>query len=284
MPTLELPQGRVHYTDDGEGPAVVMLHGVFVNGVLWRKVAAQLHGSHRVIVPDLPLGGHPMPMRADADVSPTGVARLVADLLDALDLDDVTLVGNDTGGALAQLVAADHPQRVGRLALTNCDLLENFPPAVLKPFLRVARLPGALSAMYASLRVSALRNSPLAFGWLTKGTIDDELARQWFEPAREPGVRRDLQRFLAGVSPDHTLRAADVLARTDLPILLAWAPEDRFFTMDHARRFAGRMRNARIETIAGSYAFSPEDQPGAVASHIARFVASTTAPAAAAAT
>ena len=146
MPTVELPQGRVHFRDEGEGPVVVLVHGVLVNGLLWRKVVPELTGGARVVVPELPLGAHPEPLHADADLSPTGLAQLVADLLDALDLDDVTLVGNDTGGAICQIVAANHPARVGRLVLTSCDMEENFPPKAFAPLIRLAQLPGVLPA------------------------------------------------------------------------------------------------------------------------------------------
>ncbi len=282
MPTVELPQGRIHYSDQGRGPVVVLLHGAFVSARLWRKVVPILSADHRVVVPDLPLGAHPEAMRPDADVSPPGVARLVADLLERLDLADVTLVGNDTGGAIAQLVAADHPGRIGRLVLTNCDMLDVFPPAFFRPLIQALRLPGALEGLRRINKVGAIRNSPLAFGWLAHGGVPDDVARADSAAAADKGVQRDLKRFLTSASNEQTERAAATLAGSDLPILLAWAPEDRFFKIDLARRFAAKMRNARLETIADSYAFSPEDQPGAVATHIARFVASAERPAVAA--
>ena len=128
MPEITLPQGTIHYRDTGEGPPVVFLHGLLVDGEVWRKVTPLLQGAARSIVPDLPLGSHRLAMKADADLSPAGVARLVGDLLAALDLEDVTLVGNDSGGAISQLVALDHGERVGRLVLTNCDCFDVFPP------------------------------------------------------------------------------------------------------------------------------------------------------------
>ena len=273
MPTVEVAQGRVHYAVDGEGPPVVLLHGAFVNGALWRKVVPELRGVHRVVVPELPLGAHPVALREDADVSPLGVARMIAELLDRLGLDDVTLVGNDTGGALAQLVAAHHPERVGRLVLCNCDMLDVFPPAFFRPLIRVVQLPGVLQALAQVNRVRAVRNSPLAFGWLSKRGIPDEVAHGYLAGAGDPGIRRDLLRFLRAAEPRLTEHAADVLAQRDLPILLAWADEDRFFRTDLARRFAARMRDARIELIADAYTFTPEDQPEALAAHIARFAA-----------
>ena len=278
MPSVELPQGRIHYEEDGSGPPVVLLHGAFVSARLWRKVLPLLAGEHRVIAPHLPLGAHPEPLRPQTERGPRAVARLVADLLEALDLDDVTLVGNDTGGAIAQLVAADHPERIGRLVLTNCDMLDVFPPAFFRPLFEAAKLPGVLGVLGRALRPRVLRRSPLAFGWLSKRPIPDDVALADLAAARQPGVREDLRRFLQGVTPAETERAADALAGRDLPILLAWAREDRFFRLATARRFAARMRDARLEVIEDSLTFTPEDQPEVLAGHVARFAATAREP------
>jgi pimeloyl-ACP methyl ester carboxylesterase len=144
MPEIMLPQGTISYRDTGEGPPVVFVHGLLVDGTLWRKVTPLLDGAARSIAPDLPLGSHRTPMNADADVTPHGVARLVGDFLAALDLEDVTLVGNDTGGLISQLVALDHGERVGRLVLTNCDCFEVFPPKEFVPMVKSARVPGGV--------------------------------------------------------------------------------------------------------------------------------------------
>ena len=271
MPTVELSQGRIHYAEDGDGPPVVLLHGVLVGGSLWRNVAAELSATHRVIVPELPLGAHPEAMKAGADLSPLGMAALVAELLEELGLDDVTLSGNDTGGAIAQLVAAHHPQRVARLALTNCDVLDVFPPAFFKPLIRAVQLPGVLPVIARSLGFAPLRNSPLGLGWLTKRGVPEDVSAQWARNGRDAGVQRDVKRFLADVDPKHTERAAELLAASGIPILLVWGQDDRFFTKDLARRYVERVPQARIEPVADSFAFVPEDQPRAVAGHIARF-------------
>src|SRR5215213_152987 len=147
MPEITLPHGTIRYRDEGEGPAVVFIHGLLVDRRVWQPVADRLATDVRCVVPDLPLGSHTIPMNADADLSPTGLARLIADLLDALELEDVTLVGNDTGGALSQLVAARHPERLGRLVLTNCDAFENFPPKMFRPLVVAARTRTLTAAM-----------------------------------------------------------------------------------------------------------------------------------------
>src|SRR5947207_994811 len=113
MKSVDLDAGRIHYRESGSGPTIVFAHGLLVNGTLWRKVTPLLEGRFRCVVPDLPLGSHRDPMKPDADLTPPGVARILADFMSALDRQDVPLVGNDTGGAISQIVAANHPDRVG---------------------------------------------------------------------------------------------------------------------------------------------------------------------------
>jgi pimeloyl-ACP methyl ester carboxylesterase len=139
-----LPQGVVSYRELGTGDPVVMVHGLLNNGLLWREVAETLAKDFRVIAPDWPLGSHQPAMEPNADLSPPGLAALVAAFLEELDLRGVTLVGNDTGGAICQLVAVDHPERLARLVLTPCDAYDNFPPAMFRPLLLAARVPGAV--------------------------------------------------------------------------------------------------------------------------------------------
>ena len=272
MPSVELPQGRIHLIEDGSGPPVVLLHGVFVSARLWRKVVPLLAAEHRVIAPHLPLGAHPEPLRPGADRSPAGVARLVADLLEALDLDDVTLVGNDTGGAIAQLVAADHPERIGRLVLTSCDLLEQFPPRFFKPLVEAAKLPGVLALLGFATRSRAIRESPLAFGWLAKRPIDDDVIRAWLAPGRRPEIRRDVKKVLVSIEPEITQRAAEGLRSFDRPVLVAWAADDKVMPVEHAHRLAALVPDGRVELIEDSYTFTPEDRPEALAALVAGFV------------
>ncbi len=275
MPTIDLPQGTLHYEDVGSGPAVVFIHGLLVNGKLWRKVTPELSRSARCIVPDLPLGSHAIPMNPDADLSVEGVAKLVANLLEALDLRDVTLVGNDSGGAIAQVVAARHSERVGRLVLTTCDAYEVFPPALFS-YLRVLPwIPGLTAVLAKSmLRVKALRDLPLAYGLLAKSGIPDEIVRSYVEPcATNAAIRRDVAKFSRTVSRSVTLQVAKELRSFDRPVLLLWTPEDRFFPLSLAQRFVEDLPNARLVTIEDAHVFVAEDQPERVAREIARFVA-----------
>ena len=140
--TAALAQGQIAYRDSGSGPTIVFLHGAFVDGTLWRKVVPELEDGFRCVVPDLPLGSHRRPIDPDADLSPPGLAKLIAAFLAELELDDVTLIGNDTGGALCQLAVTRHPERIGRLVLTPCDAYEHFPPPAFRYLQVLARIPG----------------------------------------------------------------------------------------------------------------------------------------------
>jgi pimeloyl-ACP methyl ester carboxylesterase len=275
MPEITLPQGPISYRDTGEGPPVVFIHGLLVDGALWRKVTPLLDGMARSIVPDLPLGSHRTAMNADADITPHGVARLVGDFLGALDLEDVTLVGNDTGGLISQLVALDHGERVGRLVLTNCDCFEVFPPKEFVPMVKSAHIPGAVKAALAPMRAAAARRTVLAYGGLAR-EIPDEVTAGWIEPARtDAAVRGDLIRFMKAVDKSISLDAADRLPRLTIPSVVAWAQDDRFFPRELGERLAATLPNARLEPIANSRTFVSEDQPEALADLIRGFVRET---------
>jgi pimeloyl-ACP methyl ester carboxylesterase len=270
--TVKLPQGTISYRERGTGDPVVFVHGALVNGDLWRKVVPQLAKDHRCITPDLPLGSHDLAMPAHADLSPPGLAKLIADLIAALDLENVTLVGNDTGGALCQLVVTRHPERIGRLVLTNCDAYDVFPPSLFKPLFYAAQMPGFVWAIAQPLRIGALRDSPVAFGWLAKHGIPREITRSWLRPVlSDRGVRRDVRKLFRGVTPRLTQEAATRFGEFDRPVLIAWAPEKDFFPVEYGERLARDFPRGRLERIEDSWTFVPEDQPERLAQLIAQF-------------
>jgi len=269
---LTIPQGTIHYREQGSGAPIVLVHGLLVNGDLWRDVTPSLAKDFRVIVPDLPLGSHELPMKPGTDLSPLGLAAIIDAFLAGLDLEDVTLVGNDTGGALCQLVAVHRPQRIGRLVLTPCDAFENFPPPMFRPLLAAARIPGAVYAIAQSLRPRPARRLPFAYGWLSKHGIPDELTDAWMAPAlRSRAIREEVAGVLKGMSKDVLLAASARLGEFRKPVLLAWAPEDRFFKLRYAERLANAFPDARLERIEDSYTFVSIDQPARTAELIAAF-------------
>jgi pimeloyl-ACP methyl ester carboxylesterase len=281
---IRLPAGPIHYRDTGAGRPIVFAHGLLVNGTLWRKVTPLLEGEFRCVVPDLPLGSHRVPMSPDADLSPPGVARIVADFIAALDLEDVTLIGNDTGGALCQLVATEHPARLGRLVLTPCDAYENFLPPFFRPMQYAARVPGLLTALLQTARLGAVQRSPLGFGLLiSRDSIDPQVIDSWLRPFfSNRGVRRDVIKFLRAISNRYTLEAAERLRDFDRPALIAWAPDDRFFKLVYGERLAAAIPDARLARIEDSRTFVSEDQPERLAELIRGFVRETSGAATAA--
>ena len=271
MPEIELAQGTLRCRDEGDGSPIVFAHGALVDGQVWEPVVERLRRTARCVVPDLPLGAHRIPMCAD--LSPVGLAELIADLLEKLDLHDVTLVGNDTGGALCQFLVTRRPERVGRLVLTNCDAFDNFPPVMFRGLVVAARL-GLLTALLQPMRVRPLRKTPLAFGRLSKRELPDELLASWVEPfLSDAGVRRDTRRLLASVRPSQLLDNAARLHEFDRPVLIAWAPEDRFFPIDHGRRLAAIFPDARLVQVPDAYTFVSLDQPKRLADLIREFTA-----------
>jgi pimeloyl-ACP methyl ester carboxylesterase len=271
--TLDLGGGRTvraHVT--GEGPPIVFVHGALVNANLWRKVVSRLDGFKRVTL-DLPLGSHLEPMPRDADLRPPALADLIADSLAALELTDVTLVGNDTGGGLSQIVATRRPERIGALVLTSCDAFDSFPPRFFRIVLAPARVPGMIPIAFGGLRLRPLRRLPIAYGWLTTGPIDRDAEDSYVLPVlTRGGIRRDVRKLLGGLDPTYTLDAAAKLASWDRPALIAWSEKDRFFPIEHAERLAKVIPNARLEWIAGARTFAMEDEPERVVAVIGSFM------------
>ncbi len=267
---IGLPAGTVRYREAGEGKPVVFVHGYLVDGRLWDGVVDRLSDRCRCIAPDWPIGAQQVAMNADADLSPYGIAATIASFLEALDLEDVTIVGNDSGGAMSQVLVTRHPERIGRLVLTNCDTHENFPPGVFKAMPPVAKLPGGMALLAAPFRIGALARA--AFRPFSKNPIPADLVASWMEPGlHDPEVKRDAKKVTAGMNKRYTLEAAEKLRGSDLPILLAWAPGDRFFPLKYAERLAAEAGNARIAQVPDSKTFVPLDQPERLAELIAEF-------------
>jgi pimeloyl-ACP methyl ester carboxylesterase len=277
MPTenrVELPQGPIHYRDLGRGPPVVFVHGLLVNSRVFGDVPDRLAATHRCIVPEWPLGAHPEPMASDADLSARGLAALIAAFLEKLDLRDVTLVGNDSGGALSQLVTAHHGGRIARLVLTTCDAFEYYPPPAFQYLVWAARVPGLLAMLGASMRaLPPLQRLPMAYGNLTKKRLPAELLAQWVAPSARAEIRRDVTKFLRSIDSADLLAAYERLRTLDKPVMLAWTPEDRNFPVTLAHRLREVMPRARLELIADALVFVGLDQPEKLAALISDFAA-----------
>jgi pimeloyl-ACP methyl ester carboxylesterase len=265
MSEIELSAGTVEYRDTGgDGPVVVLLHGLLMDASLWDAVIADLSVDHRCVAPTLPLGAHRRAVHADADMSLPGIARLVAEFLERLDLNDVTLVGNDTGGAVAQLVIADDAVRVGRVVLASCEAFDNIPPGLTGRTLALTGKlsPGMFGLFMQQTRLRPLRRLPIAFGWLTKR--GDAATARWVRPVMEqPAIRRDAVRMLRAVMSDARvlIDAAQNLPRFDRPALVIWASHDRVMPIAHGRRLADLLPQGRLIEVDDSYTLIPLDQP-----------------------
>jgi pimeloyl-ACP methyl ester carboxylesterase len=215
-------------------------------------------------------------MRPDADLTTAGVGRLVADFLQALDVHQVILVGNDSGGAIAQIVAARHPQRLGGLVLATCDAFDNHPPRLFRPLIIAARA-GAMTPVLTTLKFRPVRSLPSAYGWLSHHGPPHELIDGWVANyLADKGVRRDTRRLIAALGDDAFMgQIAVELAGFPKPVLLAWAADDKFFPLEHAKRLAGILPDARLELIPGSRTWVMRDQPQRTAQLIGRFARHT---------
>jgi pimeloyl-ACP methyl ester carboxylesterase len=276
MPDVELSAGIIDYEDTGgSGPVVVLLHGLAMDGSVWRNVVSDLSDDHRCVVPTLPLGAHRRAMRPDADLSLRGQARIVAEFLERLDLRAVTLVQSDIG--IAQVLAGERPERVARLVLVSCEAFDNYPPGLPGRVVAfAAKLPGGLNALVQPLRLRPLRRLPLAYGWMSKRRVPNEITDAWLRPAlTQREIRRDLIKYLRAVDKGDLLAAAESLRSFDRPALVVWAAEDRIMPPEHGRRLAELLPKGRLIEIPDSYTLIPEDQPGELARAIREFVRDT---------
>jgi pimeloyl-ACP methyl ester carboxylesterase len=273
--TVDLTAGPIDYVDTGgDGPTVVLLHGVLMNDTVWRQVMAELTPAFRCVAPTLPLGAHRQPMRPGADLSIDGIALLVAEFLERLDLTDVALVMNDWGGPQL-LVDHRRTERIGRLVLVACEAFDNFPPGA--PGRRLAKLAatrGGFALQSLLMRFATVRQSVARA--LAKHPVSDEMLRDWFRPfARDARVRQDLRTYCLSVPLDSGRNWSSGLADFEKPALVVWAPEDQMMPAEHGRQLADLLPDGRLVEIEDSYTLVPLDQPQRLAGALRSFIAST---------
>jgi pimeloyl-ACP methyl ester carboxylesterase len=269
----DLPQGRLEYRATGPAsssrPPVVFVHGILVDARLWEPVAERLAAEGiRSYAPTLPLGAHQRPMNADADLSPQGMATLIRDFIFALGLRDVTIVGNDTGGAICQVMLGGDTSRVRAAVLTNCDALGTFPPRALAPLFRALRHPRLVAGLAAALRWDKVRHGPLAFGPLSSGPLDPDLTGSWMQPLASKAIRRDLAKFARGVNRRVLLDAASRFGQFTGPVRILWGEDDPFFRTRLGQQLSEAFPHANLTAVPGGRTFLPLDHPDAVASEI----------------
>lgn len=272
--TVDLPQGTLAYRAAGPAtsnhPPVVFVHGLLVDARLWAPAASRLAAQGiRSYAPTLPLGSHRQPMNADADLSPQGVAAIAGDFIRALDLTDVTIVGNDTGGAICQVMLGADTSRISAAVLTDCDAFGTFPPLSLAPLFRALRHPRVVAGLVPPLRSKAMRNGPLAYGPLATEPIDPALTLDWIEPLANPAIRRDLAKFARAVHPRALLDAASRFGAFTGPVRIVWGEADSMFRLKLGRQLAEAFPHATMTTVPGGRTFLPLDHPDEVAGEIA---------------
>ena len=277
MAEVALEQGTIVYRAVGPAdspyPPVVFVHGLLVDGRLWDGVADRLAARGvRCYQPDLPLGSHRRPMHPDADLTPRGQAAIIDGFLRALDLDDVTLVGNDTGGALCQFTIDAHPERIGRLVLTNCDAFDKFPPPPFGALVTALRRPSVTRTLLAPMRSTTMRHSAAGFGLLAR-SFDPELTLDWVRPALEdPAIRSDIARFARGVEPAELLDVSTRLGRFTGPVRIVWGEADKVFKPEFGRRLAEAFADATFVGVPDSRTFVALDAPDTLAAEIGALV------------
>jgi pimeloyl-ACP methyl ester carboxylesterase len=260
---IQTPSGRIAYTEQGTGPVALFVHGVLLNGHLWRHQLAHLSDMRRCIALDLLAHGD-TEITSNQDVSVTANARMLEELLAALAIEHVDLVGNDSGGGIAQIFAASHPQRVRSLTLTDCDAHDNWPPDAFKPFLAMAANGGLSGTLNAMLANKNIYRSPEALGpaYEHPERVTDESIEIYLRPLVKTEQRtRDFQRFLAAFDNKHTLAIEAGLKALKAPTLIVWGTDDVYFDVKWswwlAETIAGTRRRVEFE---GARIFFPEER------------------------
>ena len=273
MPQVALDQATIDYRvlgpEDSPHPPVLFVHGILVDSRLWDRVAEGLaRQGFRCYLPNWPLGSHTIPVKDPGALSPSGVASMIRDFIGALGLSDVTLVGNDTGGGLCQLVIDAYPDQVGRLVLTNCDAFDKFPPFPFTLVFALLRGPISIKLLSEQMRIKALRHSPLGFGLLVHP--DAQLTASWLEPCRtDARIRRNVATLLRNVAKTDLTDVSTRLGRFTKPVTIVWGQRDRAFTPALGRRLAALFPNAALIEVPEARTFVSLDAPAAVIDAIA---------------
>jgi pimeloyl-ACP methyl ester carboxylesterase len=260
---VQTPHGTVRVRDTGgSGTPVLLVQSALVDPDLYSSLVPLLTAAgHRCLVPELPFGAHRTTLLPGADLSPPGLARLLVEVLDALEVESAHVVGVDTGGALTQILMASHRDRVGAVVLTACDAYEHFPPRTpLGYAFRPLFWPGLLLVASVLLRLRVFRKLYLLRP-ITHAGVDDATLLRWTTPLRRRAVRRDLRKAWRGMHARHTLAAAEANRDFPRPVLVAWGDDDRLFPRQLAERLVRDLPHATLTTLPDCAAFAALDQP-----------------------
>ncbi|HEX2442575.1 MAG TPA: alpha/beta hydrolase [Vicinamibacterales bacterium] len=261
--TVQTASGRIAYTEQGSGPVALFVHGVLLNGYLWRHQLAHLSAVRRCMAVDLLAHGD-TEISPDQDVSVTANAKMLDEFLDALSIEQVDLVGNDSGGGIAQIFAASHPRRVRSLTLTDCDAHDNWPPDAFKPFLAMAANGGLSATLHAMLADKNVYRSAEALGpayEYPERIIDDSVEIYLRPLVRTEQRTRDFLRFLAAFDNRHTVAIEGRLKTLAAPTLIVWGTDDVYFDVKWSRWLAETIPGTRRRVeLEGARIFFPEER------------------------
>jgi pimeloyl-ACP methyl ester carboxylesterase len=268
---VETSNGRIVYHEAGNGKPLVLVHGFLANANIWRKLVPLLERDFRCFSVDWPLGSHYLPVRADADLSPPGISALIADFIEKLELEDVVLMGNDSGGAYSQMVAASGDDRVVSLVLNSCETPEDrWPPRGFGHLKRSAQITGGLSFMVQSLRLKPSWRSPIAYGLLAKRPIPDRMMWSFLDPFLQSSeIRRDARKVIRSVGPQyHRSAAKSLISDWERPVVFAWGGDERVFPLAHAGNYARTLSGSLLRVVPDSYTYVAEDNPEGLATEL----------------
>ncbi|MGV9877930.1 alpha/beta fold hydrolase [Streptomyces sp. NPDC003006] len=279
MPQIGTGVGSIAYEDTGgDGVPLVLLHGPAQDGSVWRHVVDEFGTEFRCVVPTLPYGSHRTPLRPGAELTPRTMALLIGEFADALMLGDETVFVENDGGRLQQL-AAERPDRVGRLVIAGCEAFDNYPPrAGGKMMVAAARIPGGIAAMAHGLALRPARRIPgTGYAVMAHRPVAHDLIDRWIEPLRkDPAARRVLIRYLRAAHPSEMMEAAEGLRSYDRPALVVWGRQDRMMPPEHGRRLAELLPRGRLVELDDCRTLIPLDRPAGLADAIRAFVEETT--------
>lgn len=260
---VDTPSGRIAYVAQGKGPVALFVHGVLVNGFLWRHQLQHLATTRRCLALDL-LAHGATEIDANQDVSSTANAKMLVQFLDALKIDKVDLVGNDSGGGMALIFAANHPQRVRSLTLTDCDAHDNWPPEAFKPFLALSASGGLRGALETMLSDKDFYRSANALGpaYEDAEQVEDATIEMYLRTHLASEQRtNDLKRFLAAFDCSHTLAIEPKLKTLQAPTLVVWGTDDVYFDVKWSRWLADAIPGTRKRVeFDGARLFFPEER------------------------
>lgn len=274
MNELKIGKNRIQYKLVGQGKSMLFLHGAFSNGNTWRKVIPELAQQFQCIIPEWPFGGHKLAIQNPLDVTPVGITNLIAAVLDALNLDKVILVANDTGGAYAQIFATRYPNRISHLILSNCEGFEIFPPKKFHSLKYMVRIPGYLWLMSKLFKSTTFLKQNIAFGLLshqlTGQNIFDLYVKNFVE---RKSIRTDFKKMAMEWDPKYTLKAANELSEFKKPVLVLWGNDDQeLFPIELGRRIQAIFSNATFVEIPNAMTYIQEDNPRAFIENITTFL------------